>query len=44
MNTDAAILTLLADLQRDKAVLAQRCAELEQQVADLSAREETARG
>lgn len=29
MNTDAAILTLLADLQRDKAVLSQRVAELE---------------
>lgn len=36
MNTDAAILTLLADLQRDKALLIQRVAELEQQVADLT--------
>lgn len=32
MNTDAAILTLLADLQRDKAALQQRVHELEQQL------------
>ena len=37
MNTDAAILTLLADLQRDKAALSQRVAELEAEQASRDA-------
>ena len=37
MNTDSAILQLLADLQRDKAILSQRVAELEAERASRDA-------